>query len=263
VKRTSRVYHGVTSELKQSSQALANGRGTYGADIFASRALAMTNRIPSYNRIRTVMGRDDATIHYRRNRGDIQSVREVYLEEAYRLPSTLHPRTLIDLGANIGLVAVSYARRYTLEKVVAVEPVPDNVEVLRQNLIDNAIPAEIVQAAVGPHHNRARFALAAASNLGHLGEDGELEVDVVTMPFLLSKVRGSVDVLKIDIEGGEGALLIDTDVSWLDHVGAIIMEVHPTLVDYDAIVKTITSRGFRYHPPGSVWPMTTDIFVRE
>jgi FkbM family methyltransferase len=263
IQRTARACRGIAAELRNSSRALGGRRPTYAADILASRLLAVTRWVPSNNELRTVISREGITIHYRRNRGDIQSVREVYLDDVYRLPDNLRPRTLVDLGANIGLVSTLYARRYDLARVVAVEPVPANVEVLRHNLKANRVRAEVVEAAVGPQPRRARFVLSEASNLGHLGEDGDLEVPVVTMPALLAKLGGRTDLLKIDVEGGEGALLVGADVSWLDNVHAIIAEIHPDRVDYEEIVKAVTSRGFRYHPAGSLWPTSMDMFLRD
>jgi hypothetical protein len=83
------------------------------------------------------------------------------------------------------------------------------------------------------------------------------------MPALLAKAGGRADLLKIDIEGGEGALFLGADVSWLDNVHAIIAEIHPDRVDEEEIVKAVTSRGFRYHRAGSLWPTSMDMFLRD
>jgi FkbM family methyltransferase len=263
LQRIARASRGISSELGRNSRALGPDRGRYATDILASRVLALTRRIPSYDQIRTVTSRDGSTIHYRRNRGDIQSVREIYLDDSYRLPSTLWPRTFIDLGANIGLVSTLYSRRYSLQKVIAVEPVPGNVLLLGQNMAANSVPAQVISAAVGPRPGRARFVVSAASNLGHIGDEGELVVDVVTMPSLLKMLGGDADLVKLDIEGGEGPLLLESDVSWLARVGAVIAEIHPVLVDYEQIVRIFTERGFTYHPSGSLWPTSMDMFIRS
>jgi tRNA1(Val) A37 N6-methylase TrmN6 len=63
---------------------------------------------------------------YRLNKGDLHSIREVWFEEAYRLPFEDPSGTLLDLGANIGLTGVWLAKRYAIERVIAVEPDCDN-----------------------------------------------------------------------------------------------------------------------------------------
>ena len=55
---------------------------------------------------------DGLTIHFRWNRGDIQSLREVIFEECYRLPVDISPRTIVDLGANIGLASLYFHAKY-------------------------------------------------------------------------------------------------------------------------------------------------------
>ena len=42
-------------------------------------------------------------------------------------------RQVVDLGANIGFTSIYLYRRLTVEYLIAVEPDPDNVRVLRQN----------------------------------------------------------------------------------------------------------------------------------
>src|SRR5438045_1000286 len=59
--------------------------------------------IPGRNSAREVRLKGGASIKYRLNRGDMQSLREVWLEEAYALPSDGVRKVLVDLGANIGL----------------------------------------------------------------------------------------------------------------------------------------------------------------
>jgi tRNA1(Val) A37 N6-methylase TrmN6 len=61
---------------------------------------------------------------YRWNRGDLASIREVFVLEGYRLPVGFVPRTVLDLGANIGLTSIWLANNFPLEHLIAVEPVP-------------------------------------------------------------------------------------------------------------------------------------------
>lgn len=72
----------------------------------------------------------------------------------------------------------------------------------------------------------------------------------------------TVDLLKMDIEGGEQALL-DGDLAWLSQVRAIIAEFHPDVVDYEALVQRLIAHGFRYVAAGTSWPGQMDAFVRE
>ena len=85
----------------------------------------------------------------------------------------------------------------------------------------------------------------------------------MTMAEILDLVPGGrADLVKIDIEGGEGALF-EAACPWLDRVDAIIIELHPLAVDVRSIIQKIESSGFRYVPAGSVWAGSMDGFVRR
>ena len=71
-----------------------------------------------------------------------------------------------------------------------------------------------------------------------------------------------IDLLKIDIEGGEQALLT-SNTEWLAAVDAIVAEFHPNVVDYAGLIERLVANGFRYVPAGSVWSGSMDAFVRD
>lgn len=215
-------------------------------------------------RLRTVQ-LDGASITYRLNRGDIQGIREVWFEEAYRVPFGPVPRAVLDLGANIGLTSVWLARRYGCERVVGVEPDPSNVKLARRNLQDNGVDGVIIEAAIGPVDGTADFALARSSNVGALATlaaHDTLEVDLIT-PQTALRIAGLtfVDLCKLDIEGGEGPLLLTGDGSWLRSVRSILAELHDETVDVPKVIAAIEAGGLRHFPAGFAG-RKTEFFAR-
>jgi len=69
------------------------------------------------------------------------------------------------------------------------------------------------------------------------------------MDTLLRKLPPGVDVdlVKMDIEGGEGPLLQE-NLGWLPCVKSLIVEFHPQIIDYTAAIRSIESQGFQYIP---------------
>ena len=117
--------------------------------VVLSRVLKLW-RLPGKDRERRVLLDGGVQLTYRLNRGDLCSLREVWIDEEYAAARTAAPRTVVDLGANIGLATLWFARMHGCEEFVAVEPDADDVRLLRRNLADNAISAEVVDAAAGP-----------------------------------------------------------------------------------------------------------------
>lgn len=219
-------------------------------DIVAFRLLRFM-RLPREDAWRTVRMRDGVALTYRLNRGDIQGLREIWREHAYRPPADLVPLgNLLDLGANVGFSVVYFARRCGATRVLAVEPDPANIVLLRRNIEQNGIDAEIVQAAVADRDGRARFARSGSFNLGQLSDAGDLDVDVVSVPTVLQRLSGEVAV-KFDIEGGENDLFAG-DVGWLSRVRFLTGELHLEVADRARIEQVLAASGLRMRLGGTL-----------
>src|SRR5262245_14694415 len=158
----------------------------FAADLFLLRLTRLVP-LPGRNRERRIRVRGGIELNYRLNRGDMQSIREGWMDECYRLPFELAPGRLIDLGANIGLTSLWFAHRYGCSTVIAVEPSPENARIARLNLERNNIKAEVIEAAVGTQDGTAQFVDHEDSNRGHVGSGGRV-VSVVSMDTLLRKL---------------------------------------------------------------------------
>jgi FkbM family methyltransferase len=223
------------------------------------------------DRERTVRCANGITLTYRLNRGDLQSIREVFLQESYRLPFCLQPRSLVDLGANIGITSIWFSQHYPIEKIIAIEPNPNNADILRRNLLNNKINARVIEAAIGSTDGSIVFHLSGDSNQGTILEtdeqnnrSGEMEVKMISMATVLAELDSSeeIDLVKMDIEGGEEELL-SANLSWLSRTKAMIAELHPPLIDYQKTIKIIEREGFRYIPANTVHLNNMDAFLRD
>ena len=134
-----------------------------------------------------------------------------------RLLAWLHPGgSFVDVGANIGLytVAAGYAVGHG-GRVIAVEPTPGTAEVLAHNVRLNGLletgVVTILQVAVGEAAGRAQLATHSEDS-GHNSlyltgdEDEVVQVEVAPLDDLVP-VGTPVDVVKIDVEGAELAVL--------------------------------------------------------
>jgi len=251
------------TELRGAATFAPRSRPRYCADACLYRLLRVFPSSAS-DRVRTIDLRDGTRLSYRRNRGDIQAIREVWLAPTYHPPfATNGLEVLVDLGANIGFTTVYFARRHGAKTCVAVEPDAANARLLRRNLDQNGIRAIVLEAAIGPEDGSGSFTASDESNLGHLNADGDgVPVSIVSMPTVFARLNGRrIDMLKIDIEGGEGDLFAG-DTNWLEGVDAIMMELHSAVTAVAPIVSRIESHGLRHIPGNSIRLGATDAFVR-
>lgn len=240
---------GLRGELR-GSRRLARDRRAFLQFVAAALAYRVQRvlRLPAGDRPRTVRFKNDVTLTYRLNRGDIRAIAEVWMSHAYELPFDIRPANIIDLGANIGAASVWFATRYGCTKLVAVEPVSDSARVARINLTRLDIEAEVIEAAVGPRAGTARFETNATSTLGRLSDEG-VEVAVITVPDLIERFLPGerISLLKMDIEGGEEELF-NGDTSWLSRVDCLVVELHTDRVDSRGIISALERAGFTRHP---------------
>jgi FkbM family methyltransferase len=112
---------------------------------------------------------------------------------------------VLDVGAHLGYFTLLAARRGA--HVIAVEPNPRTLEQLRENVRANGAQDQvtIVAKALAGEPGRRRFHLSRAGDTSSLHEQeetvGALDVEVTRADALVG--GRSVDVIKIDVEGGE------------------------------------------------------------
>lgn len=127
---------------------------------------------------------------------------------------------ILDIGANVGSFALWAAARWPGSAVKSFEPHPGTFDYLRRNT-EGRRDITIVNAALFPGPDKratfvSRYAGDGESGLaaysgdtfveGHMAETYEVDVvDPASLP--------SADVVKIDIEGGEGDVLSHLDLS--------------------------------------------------
>jgi FkbM family methyltransferase len=187
---------------------------------------------------------------------------EVFEHEYYALPLATPPATILDLGANVGMTAVYFSRVFPGAALACVEPIPDNLRLLKKNLELNGIEAAVFAAAVDVADGHTVMELDRR-DYGHRiavaprrGDWARIEVAAVSVPTLRRQLGWDrIGLLKIDIEGHEAALLSDR-CDWLDCVDALCIECHGA---YGEPELDRLAQRFGFGAPrtaGGIWLMT-------
>lgn len=149
--------------------------------------------------------------------------------------------TFIDVGANKGDFTLFTGHLIGESgKVIAVEPAPENIHWLNKSLAENELEnITLVDAALSDENGHATFRLGDRSGWGNLLpdrdelEDGTIEVRTVTLDSLVPELElDRVDAVKIDVEGGEVAVVRGAEET-IDRFRPMIwLEIHAD-VDVD------------------------------
>ena len=171
---------------------------------------------------------------------------------------------MLDLGANIGLFALSCVARDPEVHVVAVEPDPANQVLLRRNVEQNDLcgSIDVVAAAAGTSRGHIRFA-AGMQELSHTLPDGAAGGIDVALLDVFELARG-YDFVKLDIEGGEWPILRDPRLVALD-ARVIVMEWHARNAGTDApraeAERLLREAGFAVVHEGREVPWAGEIWA--
>lgn len=133
---------------------------------------------------------------------------DIYWRGCYRSPEPVGPvRRIVDLGANVGYSCLYWCQQYPEAQITAFEPHPRHLEAIRAHLAANNFSArvKVVPAAAGSAPEQS-FLVDAGSSSAVTGRAGGLPIQVVD---LFETVSAPIDILKIDIEGGEYQVLAD------------------------------------------------------
>lgn len=202
-----------------------------------------------------------ADIYLRGATSDSYTMREIMVKQVYTDLRKWAPdcRTVIDLGANIGLASLYLAAMYPECRLLAVEPHRPNLDMLRLNLdcLIQSGRATVLQAAVWS--KAARLAICIP-NSGAYDSVAVREVTEPRLPWpnaaeqhevagmtlheiIVRSGFGRVDVLKVDIEGAE-AELFRGDLSWLERVRCMAIEFHGDAREQSNFDETVKRYGF-------------------
>jgi FkbM family methyltransferase len=191
-----------------------------------------------------VLRGSDVSVAVRHGTPDVLVLDEIFSQCEYDFPSPVlralepagaSPR-VVDLGANIGLFGAWVLTRFPDASIVAIEADPANAAVHSQTIAANgrARDWKLLQAAAGTSRGAARFA-GGGFALSRLANEGEAGTNVPVEDVF--DHLGAVNLLKIDIEGAEWAVLADPRFATVQ-ANALVLEYHRELCPGDDPAET-------------------------
>ena len=177
---------------------------------------------------------------------------DIFVKHALRFHAgQSHPR-ILDCGANVGLASLYFKRYYPDARITAYEADPALAAMSADNLRRNgAGDVEVVHAALWTSTGELSFQ-SEGSDSGMIGAlPGAVAGTAVVVPSLRLRdilAREPVDLLKLDIEGAEDAVLADCEAV-LGNVRALIMDLHEfdrAVRQAPRVLELLARAGFEY-----------------
>ena len=188
---------------------------------------------------------------------DVWSIKETFLDRFYeRYGFTIQPGwKILDIGAGIGEYTLYAAVMRPDSQVFSFEPYPQSFVLMQENLRLNKVSnARLFEKAIGAASGELVLDLTGGEPLQFQSSMAQaphieqgLSVNALSLADAFAMLEmDSCDLLKMDCEGAEYAILFNSPRSILGQVKRIVMEYHDNVVEYTHLDLTrfLNEQGF-------------------
>ena len=164
---------------------------------------------------------------------DLLTVNEIFCRGDYG-SRTNQAKIVLDIGSNIGISALYFLTRNAQARVYCYEPDPKNISRLKENLKDFDARFELHTQAVADKGGPIQFGVESTGRYGGIGvkTGSYITVDCVNINDVLDMVlreNGTIDILKMDIEGQEISATLAIRREYLLRIRRIYIEAVPDM----------------------------------
>ncbi len=149
---------------------------------------------------------------------------------------------ILDLGANIGTFSMYFLKHFPKSKIYAYEASAETFSILQKNKGKNKDSDwSVFQAAVWKDDGFISFETKEFSGGSRINSEGSETVPAVKLLTILEKISDEkmIDLLKIDVEGAEEAVLLSCDNHLFSRIQNLVIELHPMVCNTTAVVNLL------------------------
>ena len=191
---------------------------------------------------------------------DQSVIAEIFKYREYRRAEQIISQAkslIIDVGAHIGAFTLYCKAINPTVKILALEPEPKNFFILQKNISTNHVKgATVLEAALADKTTTAKFLITPDSHNHRLwlqadqtnspGDKNFIQVKTLSLAKLCQKHKiPSIDLMKLDIEGGEYQILNALRSADYQKLKNVILEYHDSKSqNHKTIENILRQNGF-------------------
>jgi len=186
-------------------------------------------------------------IHFKSGKELLYSLKEIYIDETYKINFDTKSPYILDCGANIGLSILYLKERFPGARIIGFEPDDSNFALLQKNVGD-LDQVTLVKKAIWKESGTIQFA-SEGSLSSKIASEGAARTVLIPSARLKDYLTEKVDFLKLDIEGVEYEVLKDS-ASNLSMVDNLFIEYHGHFQSIDQlneILMLLRENNFFYY----------------
>ncbi|MDF7810185.1 FkbM family methyltransferase [Hymenobacter sp. YC55] len=200
----------------------------------------------------------------RKHTSDVDVVKQIFIDDEFkelielvRLKGVV-VKNIIDAGSNIGLSTIRFSKEFTGSKVYSIEPFSANYNMLEKNIRINNIDATTLKSGLWNKSTKLYFDRSFRDgkewsiSLTEENVGGDF-VDAISVNDLLGKYNiNQIDLLKIDVEGGERFIFDEykNSLHFLEKTKVIAIELHDEFNVSEGIIAILQRYKFEISRSG-------------
>ena len=206
----------------------------------------------------------DREIYLRKEGSDISVCWQILIQNEYKTVfdsaklNRLEVNTIIDAGSNIGLTTLQFLKYFPEARIIAIEPDLENFKQFSKNTKKFSENVVMLQKAVWSENTRvflhSDFRDHQDWSKRVLKTENSMEIEAVSVNSIMEEYQiETIDILKMDIEGGESEIFkSDCDLSFLDKTKMIAIEIHDEFECRERINEIFLEKKFVLYNSGEL-----------
>ena len=172
------------------------------------------------------------SLEYGLNKEGIDILTAIFIDREYADYFPMQQSaTVVDVGAHFGFFSFFAALNLAPNaKIISLEPSKDNFKVLQKNLHQNSLPnIQALNIALDGQTGTRTFYGGVSFNHSFFSQQKKNPTSIPTCSlkdFFQQQNLAQIDFLKLDCEGAEFPILLQTEAAVLDRITTISMEFH-------------------------------------
>jgi FkbM family methyltransferase len=203
----------------------------------------------------------DFSIQIRPQSSDVLVFHQIFTFKIYDINIGFTPKFIVDAGANIGFSSVFFSKKFPKCKIVSIEPEKSNFQFLRKNTAkypNIIIEKKALSNQINLVYNVVDKGLDNWGFVTEIKKHTSLSeivdtVETITIDAIFQQYDLEyLDLLKIDIEGGEKELFESNYENWLPKTKCINIELHDGVIkgSSKSFFSAICKYDFSYYNRG-------------
>ena len=185
---------------------------------------------------------------------DALGIKEVFLDDDYQLKLSNSPKTIIDIGANIGAFSIFMASKYPKAHIYSYEPSASTFRVFLHNIKINNFSKQISPFKLAVYKKNSQIKLynpgpSGLRSIHHTRNEKKSEtVETITLEKIFSQNKiNKCDLIKIDCEGAEYEILANTPPTVFKKIKQVVLEFHEMTPSQSHIqlINILKMNGFK------------------